>query len=93
VIVDLLDRARIGAEQARWPSMVLIVGTGVGNEPPLGLAIGRREEHVRRLGITNVLAVIRPSAARKSPPVWRATSPRCHFQAMHKRSLGSIAAK
>jgi len=31
------------------------------------------------IGMTKVLALIRPNAARKSPPVWRLTSPRCHF--------------
>ncbi len=36
--------------------------------------------------MTKVLA--RPNAARKSPPVWRLTSPRCHFHAMHSKSFG-----
>ena len=45
------------------------------------------------IGITNVFAVIRPSAAARSPPVWRVTSPCCHFQAIVSRSLGSIAVK
>ncbi len=45
------------------------------------------------IGMTKVLALIRPNAARKSPPVWRLTSPRCHFHAMHNRSFGSIALK
>jgi hypothetical protein len=36
------------------------------------------------IGMTNVLALIRPNAARRSPSVWRLTSPRwpfpCHAQ-------------
>src|SRR6267143_5558587 len=45
------------------------------------------------IGMTKVLARIRLNAARRSPPVWRLTSPRCHFHAMHKRLLGSITLK
>ena len=45
------------------------------------------------IGMTNVFAVIRPSAAARSPPVWRATSPRCHFHAIVSRSLGSMTVK
>src|SRR5438477_8957224 len=45
------------------------------------------------IGRTKVLALIRLNAARKSPPVWRLTSPRCHFHAMHSRSFGSITQK
>ena len=45
------------------------------------------------IGMTNVLALMRPNAARKSPPVWRLTSPRCHFHAMHSKSFGSITQK
>src|SRR6202040_1149097 len=45
------------------------------------------------IGMTKVLALMRPNAARKSPPVWRLTSPRCHFHAMHSKSFGSITLK
>ena len=45
------------------------------------------------MGMTKVFAVIRPSAAARSPPVCRATSPRCHFHAIASRSLGSITVK
>ena len=44
----------------------------------------------RSIGITNTFAVIRPSAAARSPSVWRATSPRCHFQPIVSRAFGSI---
>src|SRR5580692_7427647 len=39
------------------------------------------------IGMTKVLALMRPNAARKSPPVCRLTSPRCHFHAMHSKSV------
>ena len=44
-------------------------------------------------GMTKVLALIRAKAARRSPPVCRLTSPRCHFHAMHNSALGSITQK
>src|SRR6185312_7560453 len=45
------------------------------------------------IGMTKVLALMRLNAARKSPPVCRLTSPRCHFHAMHSIALGSITQK
>ena len=49
VLVELTNRTRISAEKRK----MAIDGLdrpklGIGNQPPLGLAIGRREEHVRR---------------------------------------------
>ena len=45
------------------------------------------------IGMTKVLALIRPKAALRSPSVRRATSPRCHFQAMQRRLFGSMGRK
>jgi hypothetical protein len=49
VLVELTNRAGISTEKRK----MAIDGLdrpelGIGNQPPLGLAIGRREEHVRR---------------------------------------------
>jgi hypothetical protein len=84
VRIDLADRIRIGAEQREMSVNGLDrPELGVGDEPPFGLAICRRKSTSEDIGITKVLALIRLSAARKSPPVWRLTSLRCHFYAMH----------
>src|SRR5207342_3549571 len=49
VLVELTDRISIGAEQREVPVDGLDrPELGIGNEPPLGLTISRREEHVRR---------------------------------------------
>jgi hypothetical protein len=88
VLVELTNRAGISTEKRKMAIDDLDQPElGIGNQPPLGLAIGRREEHVRRHWHDKVLALMRPNAARKSPPVWRLTSPRCHFHAMHSKSL------
>src|SRR6202035_3149689 len=49
VLVELTNRTGISTEKRK----MAIDGLdrpelGIGNQPPLGLAIGRREEHVRR---------------------------------------------
>ena len=94
MLVELTERVWIGAEQRQMPVDGLDrPELGIGNEPPLGLAIGGGKNMSEDIGMTKVLALMRLNAARKSPPVWRLTSPRCHFHAMQSRSFGSIALK
>ena len=45
------------------------------------------------MDMTKVFAVLRPSAAARSPSVGWATLPRCHFHAMASRSLGSMTVR
>ena len=94
VLVELIDCTRVGAEKRE----VTVDGLDrpelrIGDEPPFGLAIRRRKNMSDDIGMTNVLAMIRLNAARRSPPLWRLTSPRCHFHAMHNRLFGSIGWK
>ena len=94
VAVDLRHVARLEAEQAQVAGRALDdAQLAVGDELLLGGAVARGKNMSSSMGITNVLAWMRPNAAARSPPVWRLTSPRCHFQAMHRRSLGSIGWK
>src|SRR5262245_14124530 len=94
VLVELADRAGISAEEHEVPiDRVKGPELGVGNQPPLGLTIGRGEEHIRRHRHDKGLGL---DAAQGLPQVaagMTAHIAASHFQAMHRRSLGSMTRK
>ena len=92
--VDLRQVRRGDAEQAEVTGDVVDdPQLAVRDEGLLGSAVAYGKNMSSLIDMTSVVAVMRPSAALRSPLVWRATSPRCHFHAMVSRSFGSIAVK
>jgi hypothetical protein len=94
VLVDLRQEGRIGAEQRQMAVDAVQRANSLSGISFCSASQSRgRKTMSWSTGITNVLALMRPSACVRLPPVMRLTSLCWHFHAMHSRSFGSIGAK